>query len=259
MFSFFLIRFKKILIIILLALSIPLSHSSQIVNVGGYIFPPFVFVEYGQYKGLTLDLIKALNQYQEEFKFQFVPISSKGRYSSFESNKFDLIFFEDKKWGWDGYPVVSSRVILTGGEKYIALSVPGRDRSYFDDFSDKRISVVRGYHYGFANFNADEVFLKTKFNAHIVNSPKSLIRLILLGRDDIAVVTESYLELYFQENPMDKDKIIVSDKYDQIYQHTILLRKGSALSLNELNDLLNGMKQFGILNEIFSSYNQPKP
>jgi len=137
---------------------------AETITVGGYIFPPFVEKKDNQYTGITIDLISEMNSFQNKFKFQFIPTASKRRYSYFDKGKFDLIMFEDISWGWKYKDIVASQVILTGGgEVYITKADLSKDQSYFNNLKHKSIAVILGYHYGFANFNSDETFLKDNF------------------------------------------------------------------------------------------------
>ncbi len=72
---------------------------TETVNVGGYVFPPFVEEISNQYVGITIDLISEMNSFQNKYKFQFVSTSPKRRFRAFDKGTFDLIMFEDKNWG----------------------------------------------------------------------------------------------------------------------------------------------------------------
>ncbi len=203
---------------------------------------------------MTLDLISALNKYQSKYEFNFTLTSPKRRYLSFQQGKFDLIMFESIDWRWQKLDIEASKVFLKGGEVYIALNKPGRGQEFFSNLKQKKIAGILGYHYGFAGFNADELFLRKEFNIHLTNDHEGSIKLILIERDDIAVVTQSFLSIYLIRNPTVKSKILISEKMDQKYSHTILVRKGSQPSVAEINQLLNGMKKQGVLQTIWEQY-----
>ncbi len=231
-----------------------ISFSKESVKVGGYLFPPFVEMNKGEYTGITLDMIKEMNAFQNKFQFNFHPTSSKRRYDSFKNKDFNMIIFESKDWGWMNLPIDSSKVFLRGGEVYIALSKPGRGQDFFSDFENKTMVGILGYHYGFANFNSDEKFLKKKFKINLVTINDNTIKLILLGRYDISVVTKSHLQKHFFNDPTIKKKLIISEKLDQTYNHTILVRKGSVPNVDGINALLTKLKKAGILKNLWRKH-----
>ena len=224
------------------------------VRVGGYTFPPFVENVDGKFEGIALEIIKAMNALQDTYVFKFVPTSSKRRYRDFDHGDFDLIMFENIQWGWAGKSIEKSDIFYQGGEVYITSAVPGRGQDYFNDFTGKRILGYMGYHYGFANFNVDEVFLKQQFNANMTITHEGNIRSVAAGRADIAVVTISFLKKYLHHHPEVAEKILISQNLDQQYNHTMLMRSNMRPTIDEINVLILKMKDNGTLKRIFESY-----
>lgn len=226
----------------------------QVVKVGGYNFPPFVDNRAGS-TSLTHDLIAALNAIQEKYTFEFVDTSSERRFMHFDEGRYDLIFFESIDWGWQGKEIEASKVIMQGGAVYITRAAKDKDQRYFDDFKGKTVWGILGYHYGFANFNADREFLEKTFNAHLITSQDGLIEAAISGRADISVVVKEYLQVYFFKHPEVKEKILVSEKFDAVNLYTILVRKGIKPDVAEINKLLTDMKNVGILKKLWGKYN----
>ena len=233
---------------------INVGYAKETVKVGGYLFPPFVEMNNDGYTGITLDIIKAMNAFQNKYQFKFYPTAPKRRYQSFQNKEFNMIMFESKDWGWKNLSIESSKVFSRGGEVYIALSKPGRGQNFFSDFENKKMIGILGYHYGFAAFNNDENFLKKKFKIKLVTTHDNIIRLILMDRYDIAVVTKSNLHKHLLNDPKIKKKLIISKKFDQIYNHTILVRKGSAPNVDEINKMLTELKKAGVLQNLWRKY-----
>lgn len=228
---------------------------AEIVNVGGYIFPPFVEQDpNGDLTGVSFDLIEAFNQYQSKYKFRFTPTSPKRRYLSFQRNEFDIIMFENKAWGWQKINVAASDVFLKGGEVYISKVHPNRDQSYFDTFTNKHMVGILGYHYGFANFISNEEELRKKFQISLTVDNNGSIDMIRRDRGDIAVITKSFLYRKFKQAPIMREELLVSEKLDQEYQHTILVRKSTQPSIVEINEILDGLKKNGMLLKIWQKY-----
>ncbi len=227
---------------------------AETIKVGGYSFPPFVEEIRNQHSGITIDLLNEMNSFQNKYKFQFFSTSPKRRYSDFDKGKFDLIMFEDKSWGWKEKDIAASKALLKGGEVYVTKTDSSKDQSYFDSFQNKSIAVILGYHYGFANFNSDEKFLKDNFKIQLSSTHEGNIKKVLKGRADISVVTLSYLKKFLKEYPDNKSKLLVSDKFDQRYNHTILLRKNSKIDVKEMNTLITKMEEAGVLSRIWEKY-----
>ncbi len=224
------------------------------IKVGGYLFAPFIQTKQKQPTGLTPDLIKLLNKQQTEFNFVLVATSPKRRYMDFERKVFDAIFFENKNWDWQDKPILPSKVFLTGGEVYITLNSQFKDQDFFSDLRAKSLLGILGYHYGFSNFNSDETWLKHNFHIELVNYPSTLINQILAKKAEIGVITESYLYNRFKLNPDLQSKILISKKRDQEYEHTILVREKSPLTVKKINKLLDHIKQNGELEALLKTY-----
>ncbi len=247
---------KFIFVILISFIWINLSLlQGETIKVGGYLFPPFVEMDGDEFVGLTIEFIQALNGFQDDYRFIFIPTAPVRRYADFDNNFFDLMMFEDIAWGWGGRDdVVSSSVFLEGGEVYITRTHPTKNQSYFDDISSKSISGILGYHYGFAGFSGDEKYLKENFNIELSSSHEGNIRKVLAGRSEISVVTLSYLNIYLKENPDKRPQLLISEKFDQRYHHTILGRKNGKISVSEINRLLTQMEERGVLDRLWNKY-----
>ena len=227
---------------------------STLVNVGGYMFPPFVETKSGNPQGLTIDLIELLNHQQTEFDFQFVLTSPKRRFHDFRRKAIDVLFFESKQWGWQDHPISASKVFLKGGEVYITKNVDNKDQSYFNNLTNKTLAGILGYHYKFADFESNEIILKQKFNIKLASNPKTIINQILSRQSDIGIVTRSYLAKAMVNNPSYKDKLLVSEKMDQTYFHTILVRDRTSISTDKINELLEKISKNGSLDKLLKKY-----
>ena len=228
-------------------------QAQRVVNVGGYEFPPYV-EDTKPVSGLTLDLLAALNAFQTDYTFQFVLTSSKRRYLDFESGRFDMLMFESLAWGWQDKAVEATRVFLHDGEVYLTKADGRKNQAYFDDFAGKSVIGYLGYHYGFANFNADQKILQDRYNTTVTTSHAGNIRMVLAGLTDIAVITKSYLQKYLLEYPAAEKQLLISEKLDQAYNHTILVRQNIRPSAADLNILLDKMEAAGLLQQLWEKY-----
>lgn len=225
------------------------------VAVGMYPFAPFV-----EHKGssgdvgMTVDLITALNKIQKKYRFETILIPPKRRYQSYKDGHYDVIFYESRTWGWQDIDIDASTIYQTGGEVYVALKQPGRGQEYFEKFDDKQMMGILGFHYGFADFNADEEFLIKKFQMLLSHDNDKNLNMLLRGRGDVVVVTKAYLHRYLLNYPAAKEKLLISEKLDQEYNHTVLVRPGIKPSVVEINHMLEILDTSGALDELLKKY-----
>lgn len=241
---YFLINF----LILLCSLSI---HAEVKVNVGAYNFPPFYL--HDSKDGLLNRLVKNLNKVQKKYRFEIKETSPERRYRDLENGEYDLIFFESAVWGWNERSILfqQTRPLFSGGEKYIAQKDSNKGKSKNEIFSDletKNILLFNGFHYGFLGFTSGN---PQKNNLIYTNSHRGNILNIIKGRGDIAVVTESYLIDFFKKNPELKEKVIISDKYDQKYNQSVIIRPYSPISKDELMGILEKVKRNPCCRDIF--------
>lgn len=239
------------------------AHADPVtVRVGGYIFPPFVQVSSdGQWSGVTLDVVAELNVIQAEYRFEFVPTAAARRYRELETGHFDMLFFENPAWGWQREDIQSLEGAVLGRALFIARAADGRGQDYFDLRQDKRIALFSGYHYAFAGFIADAAHLRDAHNAVLTFSQESNIQMVLRGRVDMAVITESFLEAYLSRHPQYRSRLLVADEADQYYQHFLLMRSGAEPGVDRMKVYLDQLQDSGVLGRILerNGINQTQP
>jgi polar amino acid transport system substrate-binding protein len=247
----------KLLIVIISLMCSCTAFSQQPikVTVGMYPFAPFVEQEDSSAaSGMTPDLVAALNRNQKKYYFDTVLIPPKRRYQSYQRGDYDIIFYENVAWGWQDHDMEVSKVYQKGGEVYVALKHSGRGQEYFDSFDGKRMMGILGFHYGFSDFNADEKYLRNKFNMSLsLDNDKNLTKL-LRQRGDVVVVTKAYLQRYLKNYAGVKEYLLISEKLDQEYNHTALLRPDSKVSIVEINQMLDDLASSGEMKRLFDKY-----
>lgn len=226
------------------------APAGQPVRVGGYEFPPFVESDG---KGLVWDLIEALNATQTTYEFSFVPVAARRRYGDLVDGRFDVMLFESPDWEWTQRqaPVDFTAEFLRGGEVFIAQAKPGRGQDFFANLKGKRVVGILGYHYGFAGFNADPEHLAREWGMKLVANHKSSIDMVLADRADLAVVTDAFLWAYLSGSPEARGKVLVSDRFDQVYRHRALVRRNGPIDVKTMDGLLVKLDQDGTLARIW--------
>ena len=236
-------------------LQLSAAAAMQEVRVGGYHFPPYVErPESSQPQGLVPDLLQALNAAQQHYHFVLVPTSAPRRYRDLENGRFDLMFFESSTWGWQGTPYLKLELDVDDAEVFVAAAQPGRGQEYFQDLSGKRMALYHGYHYGFADFNADPDYLARRYSAMLTYSHDSNLLMLLAQRADIAVVTRSYLEMFLDRHPVLVPELLVSERSDQLYHHQVLLRRDGPLQPEQVTELLGLLKKSGEFSRLLDRY-----
>ncbi|VVQ05112.1 hypothetical protein PS918_04562 [Pseudomonas fluorescens] len=235
------------------------SQAAQLVRIGAAHFPPYtVRPETGADTGLLPQLVEALNALQKDYQFVLVPTSIPRRFGDFKQGRIDMAIFENPAWGWKDIPRTDVDMGLEDAEIFVAQRQPEgrpvREQDYFADLTGKRLALFSGYHYEFANFNAEPKYLATHYNATLTYSHDSNLLMVLRGRADIALVTRSYLSDYFLRNLKVADQLLVSERIDQIYHHYAILRPASPISGEAFSQLLQGLRDNGQMLKIFEPY-----
>lgn len=245
---------QRLLLIATLACS-PVFAEPDTVRVGIYPYSPYAEQsDDGHYSGLTPDLLQLLNQHQQQYRFVTVPISPKRRYQAFARQDYDMIFFENPDWGWQGIPLQASKPYRTDGEVYVAMADEGRDQHYFDTLKGKRMIGILGFHYGFAGFNADEQYLREHYHMILSWTNEKNLSLLRERYGDVAIMSEAFLRRYLSQHPKERKDFLISERYDQRYKHSVLIRPGFSPDAAVIDRLLNELCRNGELQALFRRY-----
>lgn len=229
------------------------TDAAEKVKVGVYDFPPYAFVG-EDVEGITKQVIAKMNAFQSQYEFVPVPTTSRRRYHDFSKHKFDMLIFESKEWGWQDFPVESTSPFVTGHEVYVALAKENRGQAFFSNFKHKTMIGVLGYHYGFAKFKTDLNYLNKHFHMIQTDGQRQSLELILHDRGDIAVLSREYLNFHFQQHPEDREKLLISDKFDQTYEHTVLIRRNKNIKREYIENMLKTMEKQQLFKSLWQQY-----
>lgn len=237
------------------ALLVMPASAAQVVRIGAAHFPPYTIrPEKGADTGLLPELVAALNTVQSGYQFVLVPTSIPRRFRDFEQGRIDIAIFENPDWDWQNIPHESVDMKLEDAEVFVARKMDGRDQSYFDDLQGKRLALFSGYHYAFAQFNADPKYLGEHFDTSLTYSHDSNLLMVMRDRADIALVTRSYLSDFMARNRADASQLLVSERVDQTYRHFALLRPKAPLSAMQFDEFLQRLRDNGQMLKIFQPY-----
>ena len=226
--------------------------AAQEVRIGAAHFPPYtVRPEQGAETGLLPELIIALNRLQEGYHFVLVPTALPRRFQDLQQARIDLAIFENPLWGWEGFEHVAIDMGLEDAEVFVAQRRDDRGQEYFKDLEGKRLALFSGYHYAFAGFETDPTRLARHFRATLTYSHDSNLMMVLRDRADIAPITRSYVIDYLRGRPELAQRLMVSERVDQVYHHYAILRPGAPISAAEFAGYLRQLHGNGDLQRIF--------
>lgn len=228
------------------------AEGAVTVKVGGYPFAPFV----DDAGGITPAFLTLLNDYQQSIRFEFVPIPSQRRYELMRREVIDAVFFEMPVWGWHDFEddIEVSKPILRGSEIFVARrSASGSDTS-FDLAPDRKVAVTLGYHYAFADFDADQEHIRTKIDAIFVEKVSQTLQYLRAGAVDMAVMSDIFLFGQYQRDPALQNSLVVGSKPDHDYALPVLIHKTAPVSAIEVDKLIASLAASGKLKEFFSTY-----
>jgi ABC-type amino acid transport substrate-binding protein len=228
------------------------AHAAQEVRIGAAHFPPYVVhPEQGRNEGLLPLLVEQLNQAQNNWRFVLVPTSIARRYQDFERGRVDMAIFENPRWGWQRIKHRAVDLGLEDAEVFVARK-EGNTEAFFSDLSGKRMALFYGYHYAFADFDANPQYLLRRFSAVLTYSHESNLMMVVRKRADIALVTRSFLMDFIANNPALGSQLLVSQRVDQVYRHYALVRPGAPITAEEFAVLMQQMHANGRLLPIFT-------
>jgi ABC-type amino acid transport substrate-binding protein len=208
------------------------------VRVGAYEYGVVYFFEDGEQKGFVPALITLLNGVQDDYHFELAETSSRRRYQALENGEVDLVLLESAQWDWPDYDVLFSNPIVREKDLYLALSNRADAQELLSDVTAHRMLCVLGFHYGFANYNADPEYLRDNFNVSLHYNEGEVLAGLFAGEAPIAIVSAGFLARQLVSDPRLRDRVVIADQPDAAYDLVSVLSKDSAISLDAFNALI---------------------
>ena len=226
------------------------------VNVGAYEYGVVYFFEDGKPRGMVPKLIKLLNDIQADYHFHLVETSSRRRFQDLEEGKIDLVMFENPLWGWQDFDVNYSDKIITTEDLYIRRHDAPPRRKPFENIYLSSIICVLGFHYGFADFNADPEHLAELFDIHLAYNETEVLNGVVRGDAEIGIISTGFLARKFVEDPSLREKIEVGRDPDAIHDLVSVISPQSPISVTALNRLMEQLILEGDVHRIWQDLNQ---
>jgi hypothetical protein len=109
-------------------------------------------------------------------------------------------------------------------------------------------------HYSFAGQNSNAVYLKEHFNIQLQPTTSQVLQDVLSEKAEIGVINSISLEQAFNQDPSLKKKIMIAKKIDQDFVLSILARKDSPMTIEQVNIMLDRLDKAGIMNKLWEKY-----
>jgi len=248
---------------IIVTLNIPVSFaennsSTRIeVIVGMGVRPPFLSLS--EESGAGLEILAVMNAVQQQFFFAHKEVPSKRRVQAMDEAWIDTIMWDNAAWGWQTLDIESSGPLVKSKDVYITLKKENRSQNFFDEISTKKIAMVNGFHYKFANFETDIKKLKQRFSISLVRTEEAVLKMILAERAEVGVVSETSLNWFLIRYPQHRSTIFVSEKYDTAYSRNFLVPSNGIINVDDINEILKLADSKGLLAPIYNKYGLKKP
>jgi polar amino acid transport system substrate-binding protein len=222
------------------------------VKVGGYEFEPFVEGDLG----VVPAFLTLLNGHQSKYRFDFASMPAQRRYEQLRSGAIDAVFFENPRWGWnrDKSLIEVTAPLMRAFGSFYALKNNPLGMAVFAEPAKRKIGMTLGYHYAFLNYNSDQAYIRSRFDAVFAKSQRISLQLLMMGKTEVALFSDIFLAREFARNPGLRATIISAPEKDQTYDMPLIVRKDGPISVAELTRILDQLVACDCLSAFFKAY-----
>lgn len=231
---------------------ISIARSETVVNVAlTSIQPPLVINERAQL-GLIYDVIKLLNESQSDFRFETKLVPPQRVLNYYRDINVHIVAYNDVLWGWKQRGGQASLNLTNGRDLFFSLKGEGVRTAL------KEIGAVRGFHYAFADFDAEK--LASMDNVSLVSSEENVLRLVERERVEKGIVSETFLDWTAKVRPELYERLkIDEDDPDHSYNRQFVVFDFSPIDVMRLNQLLINLYEMGDLQRVYAWYGLEVP
>lgn len=249
---------RFLLLFAALLCSFPLAAQTT-VYVAAYDYPPY-FSDILE-TDLTRELVKRLNEHQDNYEFVIQVIPPSARYQALSENGCcDVIFFESPSWGWvnRGIDIESTFPLVQGRERLVTVKRTGRSQKFFNSFEGKSLAGVKGYHYLIAGELKASSELKKDYTVYLADSRITNIRMVLGGRVDLTTVNDELLAALEGSKQINIERLLLAEKADFIYELHLLVGTSDTIEASTLQRLLSELGRKGQIDSLFRRFNMER-
>ena len=228
------------------------------VTIAAYEFPPF----YSQHMTTHVlgELVTSLNNFQNDYLFSIRQVPVTARYQALlDDGCCDLMMFESPQWGWQQYlqpahgaesAIQATRALLAGAERLVAKRAENID---FQQLNNIRLGGIRGYHYSFSDELPETGALESGAGIYFADSIATNIKLVLSGRLDRMMLSDAYLAS-IANTPL-AEQLVWASHADSRYQLHMLVNENKAMSVKQLDSLLESLRRSGEWEALLRQFN----
>src|SRR5690625_362373 len=210
-------------------------------------FPPFEFEEDGAYKGIDIDVIRAIGE-EEGFDVEIQPMEFKTIIPSLLSGQLDIgmggmSITEERKEKVDfSEPYYDSHLTMVVAEDNDDITSP-------DDLEGKTVTGKKGTTGG---LYAEEIAEKMNAELRLFDSSPDMFQEVANGNSDVFFEDEPVIAYGIKQNPDYGLKIVGEPLNDT--KAGIAVKKGNTELLEKINSGLQKIKDNGTYDEIIETY-----
>lgn len=210
--------------------------------------PPFAVAADGQ--GLVRDLLAHMSAASPNYKFQQKRLYAARVAGVFKEGAYDLIAFQNRRWGYETAGVSESFVLVKDRGAYF------QHRS-FEPGGRELLGATRGFHYAFADFSATKLAMMP--NVLLTVNEQDVVNLVLRRRVSKGIASLSLLKWFVHNNKAAGETLDILEQSDYRYDRNFVVLPHSRISQNDLNALLLELKNSKGLGELFANYGLAPP
>jgi ABC-type amino acid transport substrate-binding protein len=229
------------------------------VRVGVYESGISYFYQGEKQAGFTPDLVAALNEIQEAYRFVIRETSARRRFQDLRSGRLDVIMLESPSWDWESEAVLFSKPIVIESYLYVSRRdrVPGAD--WFFDVGAHSLAAVLGFNYGFAQMDDDPETLHRNFNIALLYNEEEVLESILRGDSEIGVISAGYLSRRFSDKPALSEEIIIGPKRDSAFGLGAVISHSATIDLEAFEGLIDLLRRSGMIERQWQHWHRAMP
>lgn len=209
--------------------------------------------------GLSADILQALNAAQDTYYFEQTLVATLRYRELIKEQRIHMAAFSNLNWSWDKEIVHASLPMIHDRDIYIALNEDGHARMLNALEPTTSKAGVLGFHYRLVNFSKDQQHIKETQNMTLVENEMSVFNMVMLERAKMGIVSQSFLSYMQSQDAELKQRILVADEADSVYDRYYVLHKQAPISIEAFNQLLRLLHQRGTLKNIYDAYGLPLP
>jgi len=208
--------------------------------------------------GVIADFVAGMNRIQDRYQFDLVVLPRLRLNQYFIAKKADVYPLRTVAWTEPSLNLVATKTIVVAHDVYFTRrsKQQGGD-SICKNVRAAHLAVVRGYHYGVFDNNADPAFISSHFNVDFLPSNESVVKFVQLGRAEAGIVPEAILASYFAD-PSVKEQLAVCDHPDSEVNLSNLVRKDGPISVEQMNAIVDLMEKSGDVAQLRAALTIPR-